>query len=113
MSPETARKTFRFGLVAQESQEIFEKYHRQGVDQTIRVTSVFDASMEVTELIPPSKEVHALYKGLGGEGLQPVGRLRAKSWLNPFCYPEDLTIEEEAAGETETTEHYEFLVEEE
>lgn len=116
MSPETARKTFRLALAAQASEEIFEKYNRQGVDRSVRVTSVFDANVEVTELIPPSKEVLALYRSSAGQGLQPVGQLRAKSWSNPFCYPEDLTVEEEAAaaaGETETTDYYEFWVEEE
>lgn len=114
MSPETARKTFRVAMVAQGSEDMFKKYNRQGLDHSARATSVFDASMEVTELIPPSKEVRALYNSSAGQGLQPVGLLRAKSWLNPCAYPEDLTVEEEeAAGGTEPTEQYEFWVEEE
>ncbi|MCJ1471078.1 hypothetical protein MMC07_009726 [Pseudocyphellaria aurata] len=116
MSPETARKTFRVGLTAQASEEVFQKYTAQGADKSIGVTSVFDAGLEVTELIPPDQEVLALYNAAAGKDLQPVGKLRAKSWHNPLSDPEDLTVEEEAAataGETGPTEQYEFWVEEE
>lgn len=115
MSPEAARKTFRFALTAQASEEIFEKYRSQSEDKSIGVTSVHDVSLEVTELVPPSNEVLAMYSSPGGRGLQPVGKLRARSWRNPLSYPEDLTEEEEAAeaanGESGTGELYEFWVE--
>lgn len=116
MSPETARKTFRVGLTAQASEEVFQRYTAQGADGSIDVTSVFDANLEVTELIPPDKEILALYNASAGKDLQPIGKLRAKSCHNPLSYPEDLTVEEEAAataGESGSTEHYEFWVEEE
>lgn len=116
LSPEAARKTFKFALTAQASNEMIEKYQSQTRDRSIGVTSVVDANLEVTELIPPSEAGLALYKSKAGDDLQPVGKLRAKSWFNPLAYPDDLTVEEEAAaaaGETGTTEHYEFWVEEE
>lgn len=111
MSPQTARQTFKFALTAQASEETYQKYMSQSADRSIRVTSVFDANLEVTELIPPSKDALALYKGKAGEGVRPVGKLCAKSWTNPLAYPDDLTEEEEAASETGTAEHYEFWVE--
>lgn len=115
MKPETARNTFRIALTAQGSEETFKKYHSQSKDKSICVTSVFDTNLEVTELIPPSEEILALYKDPAAKDLKPVGKLRAKTWRNPLSYPDDLTEEEEAAeasGETGTTEHFEFWVEE-
>ena len=115
ISPDAARNTFTFALTAQGSNEIFEQYASQRHDHSIRVTSVFDANLEVTETIMPSKEILALYKADAAQDLKPVGKLRAKSWRNPFSCPDDLTVEEEAAaafGETGTTEQYEFWIEE-
>lgn len=119
MSPENARKVFKIALVAYASEEIWEKYNAQSKEQSIRVTEEFDASFEVTELIPPSNEVLNIYKAEAATGTKPVGKIRAKTWFNPNDYEKDLTEEEEEAElaaraikESDPKNDYEFWIDE-
>ena len=118
MSPEDARKTFRIALAAQASDAMFERYKAQTADQSIGVTSVFEATLQVTETILSTQEALKIYKRPEAAGLRPVGKLRAAVWSNPMDMDEDLDSEEEekaaalAAASADPVE-YEFWVEDE
>lgn len=105
LSPETSRKTFHIAFAALASQEMFEKYRVQATNHSIEVTSVFDASLEVTALIPATKETRSMYKRPQCAGLKPVGRMKAKTWHNPIGDDFDLTVEEEQEQEREQAKH--------
>lgn len=117
MSPETARKVFKIALAAYASDEIWEKYNAQSEERSIRVTEEFDASFEITQLVAPSNEVLNMYKTPSATGTKPVGKIMAKTWVNPNDYEKDLTEEEEQAEmaaraikESDPQNEYEFWI---
>lgn len=81
ISPALARQVFKLGIVANTSEEQFEKYEAQEKAKSISVTSVDDVSIEVVEAIPPNGDVRNLYASRGD--LKPVGeRLFSSTYLS-------------------------------
>ena len=113
INPELARKTFKFALVANTTEEIFENYQRQTRDKRVTIISQEDICVEVTELMFANREVCGLYASPQGVGLGRIGKMKAKTWPSPYAPEEDLTMEEEAALADKPPEikHYEFWVE--
>lgn len=120
MSPEIARKVFRIALAAQASDTVFEQYKAQTADRSIRVTSILQLTLQVTETIPAGQEARKIYKRPEAAGLRPVGKLKTVVWPNPLEWDEDLTVEEEAekaataaGAASEAPAEFEFWVEDE
>ncbi len=113
MSPEMARRAFKVGLAAQAGKDVFEKYKAQSEEKTIKVSSIMDVGLEVTELVPATPHVLNIYSHDLAKGLKPLGILKAKTWYNPGAEDEDMTAEEEVAAATtpRETKEYEFWVE--
>ena len=86
ISPALARQVFKMGIVANTSNEQFEKYEKQNKTKSIHVTSVEDVSMEVVGKILSSADVQRLYVNRGS--LKPLGEL--------FFYP--LNLENSTQG---------------
>lgn len=117
MSPDVARKTFKIGMAAHSSHEMFEKYKIQGPSHTISITNTITTGLEVTEIILADREVLKLYQRKAAEGLKALGKMKARTWFTPLAPEEDLTEEEEAAAAAGTNPpeiiEYEFWVEDE
>ena len=114
MDPKVARQTFKFGLTANASNEMYERYKSQAVSHSIGISSAVDTGLEVTELILADRQVLKLYDHQGAAGLRALGKLRAHTWYHPGDPDEDLTEEEEQAGPvTREVKEYEFWVEDE
>ncbi len=113
MSPEMAKRAFKVGLAAQAGKDIFKKYKVQSEEKTIRVTSITDMGLEVTELVPATPQALNIYNHDLAKGLKPLGLLKAKTWYKPGAEDEDLTEEEETSAATIQREvkEYEFWVE--
>ena len=115
ISPQLARKTFKTGLIARGDDQVFELYKKQGDANKIKVMNEIETGLQVTELLPAEKEVLDLYQSAVGQGLKPLGRMRAKTWYYPGAPEEDMTEEEEAATAAAPKEmkDYELWVEDE
>ena len=112
IGPEMARKVFKIGLAARAGKDVFQKYKTQSEAKTIKINSITDVGLEVTELIPATTQVLNIYAHDLAQGLQPLGLLKARSWHNPADDDEDLTEEEEAAAAMHReAKEYEFWVE--
>lgn len=98
ISPQLARKTFKTGLIARGNDRMFELYKKQDDANKIKVMNEIETGLQITELLPAEQEVLDLYHSAVGQGLKPLGRLRAKTWYYPGAPLEDLTEEEEAAA---------------
>ena len=115
ISPQLARKTFKTGLVARGDERVFELYKKQDDANKIKVMKEIETGLEITEMLPAEHEVIDLYRSKVGQGLQPLGRLRAKTWHYPGASPEDMTEEEEAAAAAapKVIKDYELWIEDE
>ncbi|KAI4284062.1 MAG: hypothetical protein L6R38_001700 [Xanthoria sp. 2 TBL-2021] len=113
MSPEVAHRTFKIGLAAQASDEVTKRYRDQNAAHSLETLKVYNACLEVTELLRADEGVNRFYgKHPAAKGLSSLGRLKAKSWDPPFKPFKDLTPEERLAeGKYTTMEAYEFFVE--
>lgn len=114
ISPDHARKIFKYALAANADDDTHETYRQQLKQNTMKIASVKeDVGFEVTEILFPTQEIMDFYAQPEAAGLKPVGKLRAKTWIVPTAAGEDLTEEEEAAlaGKTPEIEHYEFWIE--
>ena len=98
ISPQLARKTFKAGLIARGDDRVFELYKKQDDAKKVKVLKEIDTGLQVTELLPAEQEVLDFYQSNVGQGLKPLGRLRAKTWYFPGAPVEDMTEEEEAAA---------------
>lgn len=113
ISPDHARKVFKYALAANADDDTHETYRQQLKENTTKIASVKeDTGFEVTEIIFPTQEIMDFYAQPEAAGLKPVGKLRAKTWIVPTAAGEDLTEEEEAAlaGKTPEIKHYEFWI---
>lgn len=114
MDPKLARQTFKFGLTANASDEMYERYKSQSVSCSIGITSVVDTGLEVTQLILADRQVLKVYDHEGAAGLRALGKLKARTWYHPGDPDDDLTEEEEQAGAMpRAVKEYEFWVEDE
>lgn len=114
ISPQQARKVFKYALAVNADDATHETYRKQLGDKTTRITSVNEnTGFEVTEILLPTQETLDFYAQPDAVGLMPVGKMRAKTWIIPTAAEEDLTEEEEAALAAKTPEikYYEFWVE--
>lgn len=113
ISPQLARKTFKAGLIARGDDRIFELYKKQDDARKVKIMQKIETGLEITELLPAEQEVLDLYQSQVGQGLEPLGRLRAKTWFFPGASPEDLTEEEEETAKEAPKEikDYELWVE--
>ena len=114
MSPQLARQTFKVGLMANASTEMFERYKSQSEGSSIGITSAHDTGLEVTELILANREALKLYDHAAAKGLRALGKMKARTWFHPGDPDDDLTEEEEQAGAVmREVKEYEFWVEDE
>ena len=114
ISPQHARKVFKYALAANANDNTHETYRKQLKENTTKIASVIEnAGFEVTEILFPSQEILDFYAQPEAAGIKPVGKMRAKTWIVPTAAGEDLTEEEEAALAEKTPEikHYEFWIE--
>lgn len=115
MNPQQARKTFKIGLAAQASKEVFEVYKAQSETQSVGVTNLINTGLIVTGIIPADAGVLDIYSNKICAGLKPLGKLKAETWYNTIVLEnEDLTLEEEAAALASTSrkiKEYEFWIE--
>ena len=114
ISPDHARKVFKYAMAAAADDDTHEIYRSQLEEKSTKVASVDEnAGFEVTEIIFPTQDILDFYAQPEAAGLKPVGRLIAKTWNVPTAAEEDLTEEEEAelAAKTPEIKHYEFWVE--
>ena len=115
ISAQMARKTFKTGLIARASEDTLKTFKKQDEANKIKILNETETGLEVTELIPAEEEVLELYQSTHGQGLKPLGRMKAKTWYYPGAPPEDLTEEEiiAAASTPKEIKEYEFWVEDE
>ena len=113
MSPQTARKIFKTGLIARADEESLRLFKKQEEAKKIKVMTEIETGLEITELIPAEDEVLEFYQSAHGKDFKPLGRLKAKTWYYPGAPDEDLTEEEEIAARSATREviEYELWVE--
>ncbi|KAL8911298.1 MAG: hypothetical protein Q9171_003506 [Xanthocarpia ochracea] len=114
MSSEVAHRTFKIGLATQGSDEVAKRYKDQNAADDLRTMKVYNACLEVTELVPADDGIKRFYaKHPAAKGLSALGRLKAKSWDPPYKPSRDLTEDERLAEAKSTSpmEVYEFLVE--
>ena len=115
ISAQMAHKAFKLGLVARASEESLELFKKQDDANKIKIMTQIETGLEVTDLLLGEQEVLDLYQSTYGEGLKPLGRMRARTWYFPRIPNEDLTEEEEVSAKHMTKEikEYEFWVEDE
>lgn len=116
MDPKLARQTFKYGLTANASPEMYELYKSQARTRSIGITSSIDTGIEVTELVLADRQTLKLYDQQGAAGLRALGKLKARTWHHPGDADEDLTEEEEqkqASSPPQDVKHYEFWIEDE
>lgn len=113
ISPEQARSVFKYALAANADEAVFETYKNQLKEKNCSITSTEDTGLDVVEISFADAETLSLYARPECAGLAPVGKLKAKTWINPTTLDEDLTEEEEAALASAVPEikYYEFWVE--
>lgn len=117
MSPDEARSTFKVGLIAHATEDVFSQYKSQSASGSISITSSVDTNLEVTELILANRNILKIYDQKVAKGLKVLGTMRARTWCGPYPADdeEDLTAEEEAAAAAAPpdTREYEFWIEDE
>lgn len=115
MDLKLAKRTFKYGLTANASDEMYERFKSQTVSRSISITSAVNTGLEITELILADRQTLKLYDDQGAAGLRALGKLKARTWYHPGDPDDDLTEEEEQAGGATTREikEYEFWVEDE
>ena len=115
LSPEESLKTFKIGLTAHASEEVIKQYTQQSAARNLQVIESLDTGLEVTALIPADEKVMRIYKQKFAAKLQPLGKMKAKTWQGDRIVEEDLTEEEEAEAERTPKEvrEYEFWIESE
>ena len=114
ISPHHARQVFKYAFAANADDDTHKTYRQQLKRNATKIKSVKEnAGFEVTEILFPSQDILDFYAQPEAAGLEPVGKLRAKTWIIPTAAEEDLTEEEEAALATKPPEnkHYEFWIE--
>ena len=114
ISPHHARKIFKYALAANADDETHQMYAKQLKQKSTKIARVNEhTGLEVTEIIFPTQEILDFYAQPETADLQPVGKIRAKTWIIPTAADEDLTEEEEAAlaAKAPETKHYEFWLE--
>ena len=109
MSPEKARKVFKFGLAAHGNEELVKEFNYHVSSHQVRVVEVIETGLEITELIPGDKDVQELYANF--PGLHPIGKLKGKTWFLPAPRQDDLTEEEEANPPLKEIKEYTLWVE--
>lgn len=115
ISPDHARKVFKYALAANADDDTHKTYREQLKANTTKIASVNEnTGFEVTEILFPTQEVLDFYAQPEAADLKAVGKLRAKTWIVPTAAGDDLTEEEEATLALKTPEikHYEFWIEE-
>ena len=114
ISPEHARKVFKYALAANADDNTHKTYRQQLKEKATKIASVNEnTGFEVTEILFPTQEILDFYAQPEAAGLKPVGKMRAKTWIVPTAADEDLTEEEEVAlaAKPPGVKHYEFWVE--
>ena len=116
ISPSMARKVFRLGLIARASEESIKAFKKQDEANEVKLMGQVETGLEVIEILPAEEEVLELYQSPEGEGLKPVGRMIAKTWIYPGAPEEDFTEEEEKAAAAQgikEAKEYELWLEDE
>ena len=119
ISPQHARKVFKYALAVNADDDTLKTYERQLKDKATKAVSVNEnTGFEVTEIIFATKETLDFYAQPECADLKPIGKMRAKTWIIPTTASEDLTEEEEEAAaalaaKTPEIKHYEFWIENE
>lgn len=109
MSQEKARKVFKFGLAAHGDDAIVKEYNYLVSSHQVRIVEVIETGLEITELIPGDKDIQEPYANF--PGLNPIGKLKGKTWYLPAPRQDDLTEEEEANPPAKEIKEYTLWVE--
>lgn len=119
LKPQEAAEIFGFAIAGAASEQVYERY-RELTDNASNfealevVKIVKDQGFEIVDLYNPTADCKDMYK-LHSNTYRPVGKVIAKSWVNPLSPPEDLTPEEQKQAEEQQEhkqERYEFFIEE-
>ena len=116
ISPQHARKVFKYALAVNADDNTLKTYRQQLEDKATKVVSVHEnTGFEVTELIFATQDTLNFYAQPECVDLKPVGKMRAKTWIIPTSADDDLTEAEEVtlAAKVPETKYYEFWVEDE
>ena len=115
ISPEQARKVFKFAMAANATDDMFPKYRAQLQAKTCRVISTEDIRFEITSLSFANEGALNLYGEQQCAGIKSLSKMRAKSWLSLDAQDEDLTEDEEAylRANPLPLKEYEFWMEDE
>lgn len=112
-----AAEIFGFAIAGTASQEVYDQYvslTKGGEDfEPLEVVKVIkDQGFEIVDLVDPTADCKDLYKA-NSDTYRPVGKVFAKSWVNPLSPQEDLTPEEQRQADAQQQEEcYEFFMEE-
>jgi Argonaute siRNA chaperone (ARC) complex subunit Arb1 len=113
VSYEHTSTVIKAGLAAQGNKKMCEKYNEHVRKEKARIKEDFATGFEVIEIEVANEEVEHMYRHPSMKSLEPLGKIRAKTWYNPSVLEDDLTEEEEAdrlvnGGEIRT---FEFWIE--
>ena len=114
ISPEKARQAFKVALAVHGSDELSRRYREQNAAEGVKIISDQDIGLEITGIMPTDDMIRHFYKSHpAAKGLEPVGKLRAKTWHSAYSPILDLTEEEAlvASQKANLVEEYEFWVE--
>ena len=94
MAPEQAMQIVKFGIAGAASEAVYQKYlnmvNSTDDDHNFEVVSrKQNAGFTIIKVFQPTKDCIKLYKMQSSE-FRPVGRIVAKTWVNPDAPPEDL-----------------------
>lgn len=116
ISPQHARKVFKYALAVNADDDTLKTYRQQLEDKATKIVSVHEnTGFEVTEIIFATQDTLNFYAQPECADLKPIGKMRAKTWIIPTSADDDLTEAEEVtlAAKVPETKYYEFWVEDE
>lgn len=108
-----ARRIFQVALVVHGDNDVTQRFVEQDTADGVQIVCEYDADLEITAIEPANEIFRAFYQKLpAAKDLDPVGILRARSWIQGYPIPRDLTHEEAllAQNSEKTVEQYEFWV---
>ncbi|KAL9610805.1 MAG: hypothetical protein Q9167_004505 [Letrouitia subvulpina] len=110
---EKAKQTFKIALAVHGSDELSQRYRERNAADGVKIVSEYDADLEIAAIEPADERIRHFYRHHpAAKGLDPVGKLIAKSWLQKYPIPRDVTHEEAllARNSERVVEKYEFWV---
>ncbi|KAI9883502.1 MAG: Cleavage polyadenylation factor subunit clp1 [Watsoniomyces obsoletus] len=81
--------------------------------ENIHVLRKEDLSLEVTGIVHPDEDVKRVYAARSDPEMKPIGKIKARYWVNPFAVAEDVSDDGEEETDPFRKEELEFWLEEE